>query len=180
MPAKLSVDEYLAGPEQLDPIELVWGVVREPAAPRIGHQEVVGTTFSLLREYVLTNQLGRVLISPADVVLDKERALVVQPDVFFVSNARVGIIQDVVWSAPDLVVEVGSLGTARRDRTTKLGWYRRYGVFECWLVNPFAQAVVVVDLQRRGRSAFRRFSGDQPVNSRVLPRFEQPARAFFD
>ncbi len=179
MTGRMSVDEYLAGPEQLNPMELVWGVVREPPAPRWGHQSVVGNAFSLLREHVLQHGLGHVVVAPMDVVLDKEKALVVQPDVFFVSHERAGIIRDVVWGAPDLVIEVASRRSVIRDRTTKLDWYRRYGVVEYWLVDPSSKLVVVVNLKKRGRAAFRRFSGGECVRSGVLPRFEKPASAFF-
>ena len=61
--------------------------------------------------------LGRVAIAPVDVILDRERALVLQPDVLFVATERLGIIRDQVWGAPDLVVEVMSPGTEQRDRT---------------------------------------------------------------
>jgi len=44
-----------------------------------------------------------------------------------------------------LAVEVLSPDTAAHDRTEKLGWYRQYGVRECWLVNPAAGRVAVVD-----------------------------------
>ncbi|MGH9383846.1 MAG: hypothetical protein ACRD2N_06130, partial [Vicinamibacterales bacterium] len=59
-------------------------------------------------------------------------------------------------------------------------WYRRYGVLEYWLIDPSRRLIVIADLQKRGRAAFRRFSGDDAVKSRVLSRFDQPASAFFD
>lgn len=183
--------EYLAGPEQTQPIELIWGMVREPPSPFYGHQAIVGNAFSLLRQHVVQHDLGRVCVSPMDVVLDQDKALVVQPDVFFVSNERSGIIGDVVRGAPDLVIEVASLRSALRDRTTKLAWYRRYGVLEAWMVDPPSPkgfggtspsrgVIVVVDLKKPGRQAFRRFRADESVKSRVLPRFHQRASAFFE
>ncbi len=172
--------EYLAGPEQTPPQELVWGTLREPPSPLYGHQSVVVNALHLLGQHVRQYSLGHVCVAPMDVVLDEEKALIVQPDVFFVSNARAGIIRDVVWGAPDLVVEVASRRSAARDRTIKLGWYRRYGVLECWLIDPSRRLVVVADLEKRGRAAFRRFTGVDVVVSGVLSQFDQPARAFFE
>jgi Uma2 family endonuclease len=90
------------------------------------------------------------------------------------------MIRDVVWGAPDLVVEGASRHSAFRDRTTKLNWYRRYGVLEYWLIDPSQTRVTVVDLKARGRAAFHRFIRHESVKSGVLPLFDQPARAFFE
>ena len=85
-----------------------------------------------------------------------------------------------VWGAPDLVLEVESRRTMRRDRTTKLKWYRQYGVRECWLVAPQTQTIVVVSMNGNQRTTRRRFRGDARVESAVLPAFHEPASAFFD
>ena len=175
----LIVAEYLEGPEWLSPRELAWGMVRDAPAPWFGHQLVVGQVFARLDAHVRAQQLGVALIAPLDVVLDEQRALVVQPDVLFVSEARREIIRHQVWGAPDLVVEVASRRTARRDRTTKLGWYRRYGVRECWLVDPDRRTVTVVDLTAKGRGAVARFKGTERLRSAVLPAFDEPADSCF-
>jgi Uma2 family endonuclease len=172
------LDAYLTGPEQLRPQELVWGMVHEPPSPFFGHQSIVTRALVLLDAHVRQQRAGVVCVSPMDVVLDAELALVVQPDVLFVSRERTAIIRDQVWGAPDLVVEVESTATRRRDRTTKLGWYRRYGVRECWLIDPRTQAIVVVTLTG-ARVSRRSFRGEHPVRSSVLPHFQDPAAAFF-
>ena len=41
MSRRLTVDEYFRYPETLRPNELVFGLVREPPAPRYGHQSIV-------------------------------------------------------------------------------------------------------------------------------------------
>src|SRR5437762_2290844 len=132
MRKRITVNEYFAMPETNRPMELVYGFVHEPPAPFCSHQLLVGTIFRILTWHVERFDLGVICISPLDVVLDtdKERGVVVQPDIFFVSAARLDIVRDRVWGPPDLTVEVLSPGTARRDKTTKLAWYRQYGVKE--------------------------------------------------
>ncbi len=164
---RLSVDEYFRGPETVRPMELVFGVVREPPAPKYGHQSVVTRLTVLLDRHVREGGLGEICVSPIDVVLDEAAALVVQPDILFVSKPRLGIIRDRVWGAPDLVVEVLSAGTARRDRTTKLAWYRRYGVTECWLLDSARGTLEVVG-QNVGPE-HRPYSGEEAILSVVLP-----------
>lgn len=178
-PPKLTVDEYFRYPETMNPMELVWGEVHEPPAPRWGHQQVVLRLASLMEQHARSRHLGKVCTSPIDVVLDRERDLVVQPDVLFISNERLGIIGERVWGAPDLVVEVLSRGTARRDRTLKLGWYRHYGVKECWFVDPIAIEVSIVDCRRAERPVAT-YLGDEAIVSDVLPEFTPTARTLFE
>jgi len=80
-------------------------------------------------------------------------------------------------AAPDLVVEILSPRTARRDRTVKLAWYRRYGVHECWLVDPRAQTVEIVDLTTTMPA--RLFRGGEPIRSDVLPQWTASADRIF-
>ena len=92
MPKHISVEQYLCGPETLRPTELVYGVLHEPPAPRYGHQAIVTRTIELLGQHVRKHELGKVCVSPVDVVLDRDRALVLQPDVIFVSTERLARI----------------------------------------------------------------------------------------
>lgn len=177
MEKKITTEEYFKLPEQLDPMELVWGYVHEPPSPRFGHQSIVSRLHWLLKSHVEEHKLGELCVSPMDVVLDNDAALVVQPDIFFVSSERLDIIHERIWGAPDLVVEVLSPRTAGRDRTTKLGWYRQYGVKECWLVDPKEKRVEVVDLQNDRRESF---SGGTSIRSGVLPQFAVAAERCFE
>jgi Uma2 family endonuclease len=178
MSRRVTLDAYLAGDETNRPQELAYGVLREPAAPSFQHQLVVGRIHTRLALHVRRHKTGLVVASPVDVILDAGRALVVQPDVLFVSNARLGICTDRIWGAPDLVVEVLSMGNRQHDGTIKVGWFREYGVRECWLVDPFGREVEVIDLT--GASPVSRACAtDQTIQSAVLPRLRlRPANLF--
>ena len=93
MLVRRSTSDYLSGAEQLRRQELVWGFVREPPAPRYGHQSIVTRTIVLLDQHVRSGGLGRVCVSPIDVVLDEQKDLVVQPDIIFVSNENAAIVR---------------------------------------------------------------------------------------
>jgi Uma2 family endonuclease len=180
MLTRLKTADYLAGDESLARRELIWGVVREPPAPRWGHQSLVTRVVVLLDQFVRAHNLGRVCVSPIDVVLDKRKALVVQPDVVFVSNERAGIVEHLIWGAPDLVVEVESLGTRTRDRRSKLRWYRQYGVREYWLIDPRGGVLTVIDMNGAARVHRRRFRGAQPVHSELFSGLDLRASALFE
>lgn len=175
---KLTVREYLELPETLRPMELDHGVVREPAMPAYGHQSLVTRLTAHLFGHVEARGLG-ICVQPMDVVLDERAALVVQPDIIVVTNERLSIVRDRIWGAPDLVVEVLSPSTARRDRTTKLGWYRHYGVRECWLVEHGlgVRGVEVVDLG--SVTVPQRFTGEDVIRSHVLRELRLPLTAIF-
>ena len=175
----MGVDEYFRMPETLRPMELEFGFVRQPPAPAFGHQSVVTALTALLKTHVDRRGLGVVCVSPIDVVLDRAGALVVQPDIIFVAAGRREIIRDRVWGAPDLVVEVHSPGTKRRDRTKKLHWYRRYGVRECWFVDPVARSIEVLECQAKPIQRTT-FAGTERIVSAVLPEWPVAAGNVFD
>ena len=122
----IDVVGYLNTPETMRRQELEFGLVREPPSALFGHQSVLFRLAVAMDEHVRPGNLGTVIVSPMDVVLDRERSLVLQPDIIFISRRRHRIIRGQIWGAPDLVVEVLSPGTAERDRTAKVRWYREY------------------------------------------------------
>jgi Uma2 family endonuclease len=177
MSRRMTVDAYLSGEETNLPQELAFGVLGETAAPGFLHQVIVGRIYELLVRHVRRCDAGRVIVSPVDVVLDRERALVVQPDVVYVSTARLGICGDRISGAPDLCVEVLSNSRRRHDRTVKVGWYQHYGVQECWIADPIARTVEVVDLRTAEEPAV--FAGGARIRSAVLPLLRLPVTRVF-
>jgi len=175
----MTTDEYLYETRETNrKRELRGGVIREPPAPYFSHQQLVLKVARVLSDHVEPRQLGQVAVAPVDVILDHDKNLVVQPDVLFVSTARLSIVRNQVWGAPDLVVEVLSLGTADHDRGEKLQWYRQYGVRECWLVDLPKGAVVVNDFT--GAFPVERISMNvESIQSSVLPDLRLNAYGIF-
>ena len=173
MPApRLTTDEYLRTPETVLPQELVWGVVRDAAAPAPGHQWCVGRLFLALSEHLERHRSGQVWISPIDVVLDSERHLVVQPDLIVVSDERRHIVTDRVRGAPDLVIEILSPEPRIGRLQERIEWFARHGVRECWLVHEFARQVEVLEFADRRVATRRSFDADAPIQSAVLRQFD--------
>ena len=175
----MTAEDYLYDAEANRMRELARGVLRETPVPLFSHQSLVLRVASLWNDHVEPRKLGRVAVAPIDVILDHERALIVQPDVLFVSAERLSIMKDQVWGAPDLVAEVLSHGgNEYRDHEEKLGWYRQYGVRECWLVDLNLQQVTVVDFTGPfPSSSFAR--GVEAIRSSVLPGIEASALSLF-
>jgi len=80
-----------------------------------------------------------------DVVLSEDTIL--QPDLLYLSKERRHLAKDRVEGPPDLVIEILSPATDRRDRTEKLDLYAKYGVPEYWLVDPVSQLFQFLSLE---------------------------------
>jgi Uma2 family endonuclease len=109
-----------------------------------------------------------------DVVLDYDAALVVQPDLLLVSAGR-QIISDKVYGAPDLIVEILSPRPRVGQLDRRLGWFARYGVRECWLVDLATRRFDVLMLGLSGVRSRTSFNPGDAIDSVVLPGFVPPA-----
>ena len=170
-PILMTVEDYFATPETLRPAELAFGVLRVADAPAPRHQSVVFQLSLALEKHVRERDLGRIWISPLDVVLDADKALIVQPDLMFISKERAPIVRDRVRGAPDLVIEVLS----PRPRIGKLSehrrWFAEYGARERWEVHQIRRAVTVTRFED-GRIADEQMFGERAaIQSGVLPDF---------
>jgi Uma2 family endonuclease len=119
-----------------------------------------------------------VLDAPCDVVLSDFDVL--QPDIFFISSGRLAAIgEKYISDAPDLVVEVLSPGTRRRDRTLKSKRYARFGDREMWIADPDRKTIEVFV---NSGEIFRRdatYREEDVLRSPLLPGLEIPlARVF--
>ena len=85
-------------------------------------------------------------MAPADVQLDCDNRTIVQPDVFLLCDLSKMKLNK-VYGAPDLIVEVLSKSTKKKDMYLKLGKYVNAEVKEYWLVDPEKQTVLVYDFQ---------------------------------
>src|SRR5262249_6428171 len=129
----MTTAEYLATPESVVPQELAFGVWRVAESPTPRHQQAVLSLALALHKHVQAHRAGTVWVAPLDVILDEERALVVQPDLFVISNERAHILTDRVRGAPDLVVEVLSPQPRVGNINERVRWFAQYDVRECWL-----------------------------------------------
>jgi Uma2 family endonuclease len=176
-PRPVTYEDYLLLPEDRR-YEIVDGDLFMTPAPTPYHQIVLSNLQFLLESFVRERQLGKAIFAPCDVVLSEID--VVQPDILFVSEARLAIIgEKYISAAPDLVVEVLSPSTASRDQTIKTKLYERSGVRELWIASPEARTVEVLV---NDKGVFRRDAiygyGDSP-RSLLLPGLEIPLAGIF-
>ncbi len=117
----------------------------QPPSPSPDHQDEALELTILLREFVRGKKLGRVFIAPLDVIFDRKNTA--QPDILFIAKANAGLVQERgIFGAPDLVVEIVSPGSVRRDRYEKQALYARFGVREYWILDRGNRSLEVLTL----------------------------------
>ncbi len=178
-PIKLSFEEFCQLPESNLPHELVDGELRMPAAPNRRHQRILGNIYLALRAHVEDRGLGSVELAPIDVVLDRDRPLVLQPDLLYLSRERASVARDKVYGAPDLTVEISSGSGAVFDRTEKATFYAQYGVTEYWPVDSDAETVEVRRLEAHGYETLGRFRRGDALRSALFPDLHLPLDRIF-
>lgn len=109
---------------------------------------------------------------------------VVEPDLLYLSNERAARVLTPLHArgVPELVVEIASKSTRKRDDTIKRRLYERAGVSEYWVLDPVND---VVRVYRSERDAFGRpnqlsaASGDV-LTTPLLPGLELPLARIFE
>lgn len=137
-----TVEEYLALPDDLR-VELIDGTFYEMLAPTYTHQELLMSIVIELKTFVKKNKgKCKVVAAPFDIQLDKDNKTMVQPDVVVICD-KDRINDKRGYGAPDMVVEILSPSTAKKDWEIKLAKYMAAGVREYWIVDPKKKIVVV-------------------------------------
>jgi Uma2 family endonuclease len=178
---KLTYDDFLHFPDDGKRHELIDGEHYVTPSPNTKHQAVSGNLYFLMRSWLEQHPIGRVFYAPFDVVFTQFD--VVEPDLMYMSNERAAEIltSKHVTGAPEIVVEIASRGTRKRDETIKRRLYERSGVSEYWVVDP------ELDIMRVYRREHDRFArpielaaerGDV-LTTPLLSRLEMPLRRVF-
>jgi len=148
--------------------EIVDGDLYMVPAPIPYHQKVSRNLEFQLHQYVQAHDLGEVFDAPCDVLLSQTD--VVQPDILFVGKDRLSIIKEAnIQGAPDLVVEILSPASEKRDRGAKQKLYARAGVIESWIVDPTAKTVEVFSLGEAGYQRINLFNHTDTLCSPLFP-----------
>jgi Uma2 family endonuclease len=136
--------DLVALPEDQLRHELIDGEHFVTPSPSTDHQQISKRLFLALDRVVEKEELGEVLYAPFDVKLSLFTVLV--PDLVFFTTERYARAVNAkhATAAPDLVVEILSPGTRRRDKGRKRAIYDREGVREYWIVDPEARSITAL------------------------------------
>ena len=159
---EFTIEDYYALPDD-QRAELIDGVIYDMTAPTTAHQQILLYLGSRIREHIIGHK-GKCVVSiaPTDVRLDMDDRTIVQPDVL-VTCRREQVSERRIEGAPDLVIEILSTSTRRKDLRIKSGKYAQAGVRELWLVDPRDRQIIVYEFEEDDRVSSYTFRDQVPV-----------------
>jgi Uma2 family endonuclease len=160
-------------------------------APKRSHQKLSAKLFNSIYNNLI-GQPCEVYDAPFDVILpegdesDAEVDTVVQPDIVVYCD-KTKLREYGARGAPDLVVEILSPSTSKKDQNEKFRLYEKRGVREYWVVDPAGKWLSVYRAQV-GKDGVRRFDDGElresmrdysPISSHVLEGFVVDPKELF-
>ena len=178
---KLTYDDFVRFPDDGQRHELIDGEHYVTPTPIWRHQKIAMNVGFLIRSYLEEHPIGEMFNVPMDDILSNFD--VVEPDVQFISHERLARFEPSDWvkGPPNLVAEIASPSTRKRDATVKRNLYERFGVDEYWIVEPADDTIQVYRL-RHGRywlaADLARERGDV-LTTPLFPGLELPLAKIF-
>lgn len=161
----LTLEDYFILADQTDdPTELIHGEMIIMTRPTPAHQMISGLVFVFL--WFCIRKIGGKAYQDVEVVLDEHNSIA--PDVVYIAkgNTRCQITEKRLYGVPDLVVEILSASTGKRDRDEKYHLYEQFGASEYWLIDPANQ---YIEIFIQGDGGFKRFGVFAPDDTFTSP-----------
>ncbi len=155
-------------------------VIHSPV--KIEHWRTSGLLNRLLSVYAGIKKLGETGVEKVMISLTRNDY---EPDIVFFKKGKADKFTagQVLFPAPDFVVEILSKKTAATDRTTKKEDYAAHGIGEYWIIDTQKQTIEqYLLLSETDTSYFQPYIhriGDD-ISSRVIEGFTIPVEAVFD
>jgi Uma2 family endonuclease len=175
--------DLVALPEDQLRHELIDGEHIVSPSPNTAHQTISINLLRVLLTHLDQLGSGQVFHGPFDVKLSLFTVLV--PDlVYFTAERFARVVNEKhATAAPDLVVEILSPGTRRRDKGRKRAVYDREGVREYWIVDPETRSITVLRRPRAGSGLTEvtvlTLSKGEALESPLFPGLQVPLREVF-
>ena len=168
----MTMDNISVIEKDFDLREIIYGEEYVPPSPFGFHQLIISNLYYIVRQYLTSSKLGRVLVSPLDVILDEAKEVTLQPDLLFIRNENMSIFQDWIRGAPDMVCEVISKYSHYRDTVKKKKVYEEYNVNEYWIVISELTTIEIYTLENSKYELYSMATDTGIVKSKVIDGLE--------
>ena len=123
--------------------EIIGGEKFMSPAANLDHSGIIMRIGMVIGTHLSNNKSGYVY--PDDVDVHFSDGSLYKPDLVVVlkSNEKILAGRKNIYGAPDMVVEVLSYSTRKKDLTIKKDTYEAQGVREYWIIDPWAKSITV-------------------------------------
>lgn len=150
-------------------LEIIDGDLFMVPSPSIKHKEISLNTAILLKKHIESENLGRILVAPVDVLLSEDNLVV--PDIIFIKKDREQtILEKNIQGIPDLVIEILSTNK-KRDLKDKKELYEEFKLKEYWILDPDDEELILYKMDEK-RQVFHKpkvYKKADEIPSEVLP-----------
>lgn len=128
--------------------ELIDNVIYMSPTPVTNHQKILLSISRKLCELIDDQGKGQVIVAPFDIYLD-ETSNAVEPDIVVIlkTNKDQPAPKGHFHGVPDLAVEILLPSNREHDLVKKKNLYERFGIKECWIVDPDTKATILYSLE---------------------------------
>lgn len=172
-------------------VELIKGwLYKMTPVPRTRHQRISSEIEFLLMGFIKKKKKQcQVFYAPFDVRLVKNKGdddqgidTVVQPDICIICD---GAKLDArgCKGAPDMIIEILSPSTSKKDYNEKYFLYEENEVKEYWIVNPDANSIEVFCLEKgkyQSKGIYSEFDGHEEIGVHIFPGLKLSLKEIFE
>jgi Uma2 family endonuclease len=158
--------------------EFINGEILMHSPVKIEHNQASLLLCMLMKSFVAKNHLGFVGIEKILVHLTRNDY---EPDICFFANEKANKFKkgQMLFPAPDLVVEVLSQSTEYNDRVIKFDDYAKHGVNEYWIIDSQSE-IIEQYLLNNGTYELLLKSNNGIINCKTIEGFEIPIISVFN
>jgi Uma2 family endonuclease len=153
--------------------------VHSPVCKR--HWATLGSLSFLIGFHIRLYDLGIIATNNVMIALTRNDY---EPDICFFTKEKADLFTDdqMIFPAPDFVVEILSKSTAKKDKGIKRQDYAAHGIKEYWIIDPTRRNIdqyILIGDETEYLPA-KTFTYFEDIKSYVIEGFEIPVAAIFD
>lgn len=162
----ITYEQYAQMPDDGNRYEIVDGVLElMTPSPSVRHQKILRKISTAFDNNCKED--GEFYFAPLDVIFTPDNVL--QPDFIFILKENLNIITEHgVEGTPDIVGEILSPSTRKKDKADKFETYQRFRVKEYWVIDPETEIMEQFVLTDNGYLLQKVYQEHETVHSSLL------------
>ncbi len=173
-PVRMSFWDYLKAYESVEGVQAEWvagEVELYPMGNNTRHQDLLLFFATLFSVFVARRRLGKVMLAGLPMYLGEDQSAR-QPDLLVILTEHLDLLKETYLDGPaDLVMEIVSPESDKRDHGPKFVEYEVAGIPEYWLIDPIRRRAEVNILDSDGHYQIVPLDEHGRLVSLVLPGF---------